>query len=167
VKPRWARLEGFSLHANVAVSAYARARLEHLCRDLLRPPPALERRSESSHGQRLSELAHPRTDGSTHVLLDPLELIEQLCVLVPAPRTHVLRDHGVLAPPAPRRSLIVPRAPEDAVHEARALAAREPARPLVAVHTRPETLRPLLARRGLDVPPAAPRASRAPPTPAA
>jgi len=31
-KPRCARLEGFSLHANVGVPAHARARLEHLCR---------------------------------------------------------------------------------------------------------------------------------------
>lgn len=207
-KPRCARLDGFSLHANVAGPAHARARLEHLCRSLLRPLLALERLSESSHGHLLDELAHPRTDGSTHVLLDPLELIEKLCVLVPAPRTHLLRYHGVLAAHAAWRSLIVPRSAEAARHAARALAASEPARPLqgpapppaepkrlswaavlvlkrvfawdvlhcprcggrrriVAVPTRPETLRPLLARLGLDVPPAAPRASRSPPTPAA
>jgi len=50
-KPRCARLEGFSLHANLAVSAHARERLEHLCRYLLRPPLALERLTESSHEQ--------------------------------------------------------------------------------------------------------------------
>ncbi len=37
-KPRCAGLEGFSLHANVAVPAHARERLEHLCRYLLRSP---------------------------------------------------------------------------------------------------------------------------------
>jgi hypothetical protein len=31
------------------------------------------------------ELARPRADGATHLLLDPLELIEKLAVLVPAP----------------------------------------------------------------------------------
>ena len=50
-KPRCARLEGFSLHANVALPAHAREQLEHLCRYLLRPPLALERLTESSGGQ--------------------------------------------------------------------------------------------------------------------
>src|SRR5262245_58545078 len=82
---------------------------EHLCRYLLRPPLARERLTESSGGQLLYELAHPRADGATHLLLDPLELIEKLCVLVPAPRTHLLRYHGVLAPHAAWPSLVVPR----------------------------------------------------------
>jgi len=30
--------------------------------------------TESSHGQLLLELPHPRADGATHLLLDPLEL---------------------------------------------------------------------------------------------
>jgi len=42
-KPQCARVEGFSLHANVGVPAHARARLEYLCRFLLRSPLALER----------------------------------------------------------------------------------------------------------------------------
>jgi len=35
--PRHAHLAGFDLHANLAVSAGDRARLEQLCRYLLRP----------------------------------------------------------------------------------------------------------------------------------
>ena len=54
-KPRYARLAGFSLHANVFVAAHAREQLEHLCRYLLRPPRALERLTESSGGQLLYE----------------------------------------------------------------------------------------------------------------
>lgn len=169
--------------------------------ETLRPPLALERLSESSQGQ-LLELAHPRADGSTHLLLDPLELLETLAVLVPAPRTHSLRYHGVLAPHAAWRALIVPRPGEEAGREASpptgesggggaAAASSAPRlhwaallrrvfaldvlhcprcggrRQIVGVHTRPETLRPLLARLGLDVPPGAPSASRAPPPPAA
>jgi Putative transposase len=186
----------------VAVPAHARERLEHVCRYVLRPSLALERLSESSHGQLLYELGHPRADGSTHVLLDPLELLEKLAVLVPAPRTHLLRYHGVLAPAAAWRSLIVPRPVADGGGQASAgmmgepagelsSSAAGPARParpdwaallkrvfaldvlhcprcggrrrIVAVHTRPETLRPLLARLGLDGPAASPRASRSPP----
>ena len=49
VKARCARLEGFSLHADVAVPApHTRGRLEPLCRYLLRPPLALERLSETA-----------------------------------------------------------------------------------------------------------------------
>ena len=81
--PRCARLEGFSLHANVALPAHAREQLEHLCRYLLRPPLALDRLTESSGGQLLYQLPHARRDGSTHLLLDPLELIEKLSVLIP------------------------------------------------------------------------------------
>jgi Putative transposase/Transposase zinc-binding domain len=103
-KPRCARLEGFSLHANVALPAHAREQLEHLCRYLLRPPLALERLTESSGGQLLYELLHPRRDGATHLVLDPLELIEKLSVLIPAPRFHLLRFHALLASHAARRS---------------------------------------------------------------
>ena len=202
-KRRGARLEGFSLHANVALPAHARAGREHLCRYLLRPPLALERLTESSGGQLLYELGHPRADGATRLSLDPLELIEKLAVLVPAPRTHLLRYHGLLAPHSGWRSLVVPR-PVDAgaCPEAPAGLADEPgvgrspspvgpplpARPgwavllqrvfaidvfhcprcggqrrIVAVHTRAETLRPLLERLGLAVPAAVPCASRSPP----
>ena len=100
-KPRCARLEGFSLHANVALAAHAREQLEHLCRYLLRPPLALERLTESSGGQLLYQLPHPRRDGPTHLLLDPLELIEKLSVLIPAPRFHLPRFH-VFSRPTPR-----------------------------------------------------------------
>ena len=62
-KPRCARRDGFSLHANVAVGAQAREQLEHLCRYLLRPPLALERLTESSGGQLLYQLPHPRSVG--------------------------------------------------------------------------------------------------------
>ena len=51
---------------------------------------------ESSRGQLVFELPHARTDGATHLLLDPLELLEKLT-------------------PTPRRD---PRGAEDARHTA-------------------------------------------------
>jgi Putative transposase len=46
----------------------------------------------------------------------PLEFMERLAALVPRPRLHLIRFHGVLAPNAKLRSKIVPapaeRAPE-------------------------------------------------------
>lgn len=124
-KPRCARREGFSLHANVALPAHAREQLEHLCRYLLRPPLALERLTESSGGQLLYELLHPRRDGSTHLLLDPLELIEKLSVLVPSPRFHLVRFHGLLAPHAAWRSEVIPRCLDAVDQEAPAAMSRD------------------------------------------
>ena len=47
-------------------------------------------------------------DGTTHLVLSPLELIEKLAALVPPPRLHLIRYHGVLAPNAADRAIIVP-----------------------------------------------------------
>lgn len=82
-KPRGARREGFALHANGGGPAHARERLAHLCRYLLPPPLALERLTESAPGQLVFELAHPRADGTTHLLRGPLELIEKIALLIP------------------------------------------------------------------------------------
>jgi hypothetical protein len=70
---RSARLEGFSLHADVAVPARRRDRLEHLVRYLVRPPLALERLAESTGGQLLYHFRRPWHDGSTALLLEPQE----------------------------------------------------------------------------------------------
>ena len=95
----------------------------------MRPPLALERVTESSRGQVVFELPHPRTDAATHLLLDPLELIEKLTLLIPPPRFHTLRFHGVLAPAAAWRSAVIPRrhdAVEDGGTAARPRAAPSP-----------------------------------------
>jgi len=109
--PRCARLEGFSLHADVAVPAHRRDQLERVCRYLLRPPLALERLTESSGAQLLYQFRRPWSDGSTALLLDPLELLERLAALVPPPRRPLLASHGVLAPHAGWRPAVVPGPP--------------------------------------------------------
>ena len=38
--------------------------------------------TERARGQVVFELPHPRADGATHLLLDPLELIEKLTLLI-------------------------------------------------------------------------------------
>src|SRR5437899_4599665 len=85
---------------------------EDVRQGLTAPPLALERLTESARGQVVFELPHPRTDGATHLLLDPLELIEKLTLLIPPPRFHTLRFHGVLGPAAAWRSAVIPRRPE-------------------------------------------------------
>ena len=54
--PRQAQLDGFDLHANVWVPPNNRARLEQLCRYLLRPPRAQDRVRLRSDGRVLVQL---------------------------------------------------------------------------------------------------------------
>ena len=83
-----------SLHADVAVPARRRDQLERVCRYILRPPLALERLTESTGGQFLYQFRRPWRDGSTALLLDPLELLGRLAALVPPPRRPLLAYHG-------------------------------------------------------------------------
>ena len=47
-------------------------------------------------------------DGSTHVVMDAMTLLERLCALVPPPRKKLLTYHGVFAPAASCRPQVVP-----------------------------------------------------------
>jgi Putative transposase len=51
-------------------------------------------------------------DGTTHLVMSPLEFMQRLAALVPRPRLHLIRFHGVLAPYAKLRALVVPQEPE-------------------------------------------------------
>jgi len=55
------------------------------------------------------QLKTPYRDGTTHLVMTPLEFLQRLAALVPRPRLHLIRFHGVLAPHAALRPLIVPR----------------------------------------------------------
>ena len=46
--------------------------------------------------------------GTTHVIYEPMELIERLAALVPPPRFNIARYYGVLAPASTFRPVIVP-----------------------------------------------------------
>jgi hypothetical protein len=106
--PRCAMVSGFSVHANVAIEARDRLRLERLCRYAARPAVATERLSELPDGRLLYRLKRPWRDGSTAVIFEKQDFIAKLAVLTPAPRAHLTRYHGVLGPCAAWRSLIVP-----------------------------------------------------------
>ena len=73
-----------------------------------RPPIATERLEPHTDGRLLYRFKRPWRDGTTHIVMDPLELLEKLAALVPAPRVHLTRFFGVLAPAAKWRRLIVP-----------------------------------------------------------
>ena len=106
--PRCATISGFSVHANVCIPAHDRMRLERLCRYVGRAPLATERLSLLPDGRLLYRLKHRWRDGTTHMIFEPLELVEKLDALVPPPRFNLVRYHGVLAPSAAWRPLVIP-----------------------------------------------------------
>ena len=53
-------------------------------------------------------------DGTSHIVMEPLEFMQRLAALVPRPRLHLIRFHGVLAPNAKLRSQVVPKPTHDA-----------------------------------------------------
>src|SRR4029077_19464618 len=57
-------------------------------------------------------------DGTTHIVMAPLEFMQRLAALVPRPRLHLIRFHGVLAPNAKVRSEIMPSPVEQATEPA-------------------------------------------------
>jgi hypothetical protein len=48
------------------------------------------------------------TDGTTHLIFEPVELLERLAALIPRPRINLVLYHGVLAPRAAWRARVVP-----------------------------------------------------------
>ena len=82
--------------------------------DCLCPGSALanERVQTNAAGQVVLKLKTPWRDGTTHLVMSPLEFMQRLAALVPRPRLHLIRFHGVLAPNAKLRALVVPQGPE-------------------------------------------------------
>jgi hypothetical protein len=107
--PRQAHLEGFDLHANLAVGADDREGLERLCRYILRPPVAQDRLQLTADGRVVVALKGEWSDGTTHLVFEPVELLEKLAALTPRPHINLLLYHGVLAPHADWRRRAVAR----------------------------------------------------------
>ncbi len=108
---RCVQFNGFSLHADVRCAKGERKKLERLCRYVARPAIANERLTLTDCDQVVYELKTPYRDGTTHIVMSPLELLQRLAALVPRPRLNLIRFHGVLAPNAKWRSQIVPEPP--------------------------------------------------------
>ena len=106
--PCIAQLSGFSLHAGTRCQAHERDSLERLCRYIARPAVSNERLSVNDRGQVVNRLEHPFHDGTTHVVLDPIDFIARVAARVPRPRAHLTRYHGVFAPNFKHRRLIIP-----------------------------------------------------------
>jgi len=79
-----ASIGGFSLHAGTVCEPWQRSRLERLCRYITRPPIATKRLSVDAQGRVVYRYKRPFRDGSTHVVLEPLDFIARLAALAPA-----------------------------------------------------------------------------------
>jgi hypothetical protein len=73
-----------------------------------RPPIAEERLALTSTGQVRYQLKNAYRDGTTHIVLEPLDLMAGLAALVPPRRMHLTRFHGVFAPHSKLRAAVTP-----------------------------------------------------------
>jgi hypothetical protein len=99
---------GFNVHAGAAIDGRDRKRVERVCRYLVRPPIAKERLGLVGENIRY-ELKKVWRDGTRCVVLDPYDFLARVCAMVPPPRFHMVRFHGVLAPHAALRKEVVHR----------------------------------------------------------
>jgi hypothetical protein len=97
---------GFNVHAGAAIDGRDRKRVERVCRYLVRPPIATERLGFVGENVRY-ELKKVWRDGTRCVVLDPYDFLARVCAMVPPPRFHMVRFHGVLAPNAALRREVV------------------------------------------------------------
>ncbi len=85
-QPLCADIDGFSLHAAVRVEAHDRGRLEQRCRYITRPALSDERVQLNAAGQVELRLKTPWRDGTTHLVMSPLEFMQRLAASSPSPR---------------------------------------------------------------------------------
>ncbi|MGL3229465.1 transposase, partial [Pseudomonas aeruginosa] len=127
------KVGGFSLHAGVAAEAHESHKLEKLCRYITRPAISEKRLSIALQGRVRYQLKTPWRNGTTHVEWDPVDFIAKLAALVPPPRAHLTRFHGLFAPNAALRAQLTPsgrgRRHDAAVEPADASANDEPRSP--------------------------------------
>ena len=86
------------MHAGVDIAPHERGKLERLCRYVSRPPVAVDRMALTASGQVRYTLKKPYRDGTTHIVLEPLDLMARLAALVQPPRMHQTRFYGVFDP---------------------------------------------------------------------
>jgi hypothetical protein len=79
-----------------------------VCRYITRPAIAEQRLSFIGNGKVVVELKSSYDDGTTHVILSPMEFIGRLVLLVPKPRLNLTRFHGVFSPNSRLRKQIIP-----------------------------------------------------------
>ena len=80
-----ANAHGFSLHAAVRCGAHQCKEFERLCRYITRPAIANERLKRKRAGPVVLRLESPYRDGTTHIVMSPLQFMQRLAALVYGP----------------------------------------------------------------------------------
>ena len=142
--PRCAMVSGFSVHANISIEARDRMRLERLIRYAARPAVATERLSALPDSRLLYRLKRTWRDGTSAVIFERQDFMAKLAVLVPSPRAHVTRYHGILGPAAKWRPLIIPTGDENSSEtplnpQPSSQPSTAPTAPVMDVETAPQT----------------------------
>ena len=89
-QPLCADVDGCSLHAAVRVEADDRKRLEELCRDITWPALSDESVQLNAAGRVELKLKTPWRDGTTHLVMSPLEIMQRLPTPLPRPRLRLI-----------------------------------------------------------------------------
>jgi hypothetical protein len=130
------------------IAPHQREKLERLCRYVSRPPVACERLALTASGDVRYRLKTPYRDGTTHLVLEPLDLMARLAALVPPPRMHLTRFHGVFAPHSQLRAAVTP------AHRGRGAAKwspTDPAKPATPRHVAMNWARRLKRVFGIEI----------------
>ena len=101
---------GYNLHVSIPITADNRKGLERQLRYMGRPPLSEDRLSQTADGQLRIRLKTPWSDGTSQIVLTPMEFMERLVSLVPPPRKNMIRYSGVFAPNSKLRKAVVPKA---------------------------------------------------------
>jgi hypothetical protein len=105
-RPRCFALDGYSLHADVAVADDDRRGLQRLLRYGARPALAARRVSLSSDGMVVYTLRKPTATGRTQLVMTPRKFMRRLAALIPPPWVNLTRFHGAFASASRHRDAI-------------------------------------------------------------
>ena len=102
-------VRGFSVHAGVLIPEYAEVARERLIRYACRPPFAADQVRLLPSGQVAFTRRSPKPSGETHIFLEPIAFVRRLTSQIPPAGQNLVRYHGILAPAARDRPLVVRR----------------------------------------------------------
>ena len=100
------RYAGFSLHANTVIKADDRDELERMCRYIQRPVIAKDRLTELADGRFYYGFKRTWKNGTKGIFFEGPDFLERLAALIPPPRKHQTRYHGVYAPNSRFQSVV-------------------------------------------------------------
>ncbi len=135
-------------HDRSFAAGLLRQKLERLCRYVSRPPVAVDRLALTLSGQVRFTSKAPYRDGTTQIVLEPLDLIARSAALVLPPRMYLTRYHGVFAPHSKLRSAVTPAGRGKGMKRQAVDGADRPATPRHVAMSWAKRLKPVL---GVDI----------------